>query len=207
MPARSHNHFRRVVISLSIGLLFLPTAAVTADLLQPQGRVDRPQGSAAAAVTVIEYSSPTCSHCADYRNNAAPQIHAEFVETGLTRILFRPFPRNNIDVAIFMLADAQPDGKHVLDRFYAHHDEIVKSENMERTLREIAASVGIDHNTFDAAIKDQSALDNLRILTDQARDDFKIEGTPTFFINGKKITGAPSLEYMRREIAAALERK
>lgn len=166
MPATSHNRLRRTMISLSIALLFLPTAAVTADLLQPQGRVDRPQGSAAAAVTVIEYSSPTCSHCADYRNKTAPQINAEFVETGLTRILFRPFSRNNIDLSIFMLADAQPDGKQVLDRFYAHHDEIVKSENMERTLREIAASVGIDHNAFDTAIKDQSAFNNLRILTD-----------------------------------------
>jgi protein-disulfide isomerase len=200
------NPIRRAAVILGIALV-LPFAAGANDLLQPLGRADRPAGSATAPVTVIEYSSPTCSHCATYRNETAPKIEGEFVESGQVRILFRPFVRNNVDLVIFMLADAQPQPKLVLDRFYARHDEIANSSNLEQTLREIADSAGIDRNAFDTAIADQSILNNLKTLTDQARGDFKVEGTPTFFINGKKITGAPSLEEMRNEIATALERK
>ncbi|NTE56856.1 thioredoxin domain-containing protein [Agrobacterium tumefaciens] len=196
----------RAAILLGI-VLILPIAAGATDLLQPLGRVDRPAGSATAPVTVIEYSSPTCSHCATYRNETAPKIEEEFVESGQIRILFRPLVRNNVDLVIFMLAETQPQPKPVLDRFYARQDEIANSNDLEQTLREIAASVGIDRDAFNAAVADQSVLNNLKTLTNQAQNDFKVEGTPTFFINGKKITGAPSLEAMRREIAAALERK
>lgn len=197
---------RRATVLLGI-MLILPIAAGATDLLQPLGRADRPVGSATAPVTVIEYSSPTCSHCATYRNETAPKIEEEFVESGQIRILFRPLVRNNVDLVIFMLAETQPQPKPILDRFYARQDEIANSNDLEQTLREIAASVGIDRDAFNAAVADQSVLNNLNTLTNQAQNDFKVEGTPTFFINGKKITGAPSLEAMRREIAAALERK
>jgi protein-disulfide isomerase len=197
---------RRAAVILGIALV-LPFSAGATDLLQPLGRADRPAGSATAPVTVIEYSSPTCSHCATYRNKTAPKIEEEFVESGQIRILFRPLVRNNVDLVIFMLAETQPQPKLVLDSFYARQDEIANSNDLEQTLREIAASVGIDRDAFNAAVADQSVLNNLKTLTDQAQNDFKVEGTPTFFINGKKITGAPGLEAMRREIAAALERK
>lgn len=206
-PALASARIRHATVYFSILLLLLPIAAEAADLLQPLGRADRPLGSVTAPVTVIEYSSPTCPHCADYRNDTSPKIEAEFVESGQVRILFRPFARNNVDLVIFMLADSQPQSKFVLNTFYARHDEIAKSSDLEQTLREIAGSAGINRDAFDKAVADQSVLSNLKTLTDQARDDFKVEGTPTFFINGKKITGAPSLEEMRREIATALGRK
>lgn len=183
--------------------------SMAADLLQPLGRADRPLGSASAPVTVIEYSSPTCPHCALYRREVAPKIEAEFVRSGKVRILFRPLLRNNVDLVIFMLADAQAESQtqQVLDAFYERQDEIVNSPSPEQTLREIARSAGIDRAKFDAALSAQSELNGLTKLSEQARNDFKVEGTPTFFINGKRITGAPSLEEMRNAITDALANK
>ncbi|RUM06187.1 DsbA family protein [Rhizobium chutanense] len=206
MFALALTSLRRIALQLCVLLVFLPAVAAAADLMQPLGRADRPFGSATAPVTVIEYSSPTCPHCAAYRRETAPKIEAEFVRSGKVRILFRPLARNNVDLVIFMLAEAQTVSRSglVLDSFYARQEEIANSGNLEETLRQIAGSIGIDRGAFDAAIADQSVLDGLKTLAKQARDDFKVEGTPTFFINGKKITGAPSQEEMRREIAAAL---
>nr|WP_281024489.1 thioredoxin domain-containing protein [Rhizobium sp. CCGE532] len=58
--------------------------------MQPVGRADRPIGSASAPVTVIEYSSPTCPHCVEYRTHVALQIEEEVLRTGTVMILFRP---------------------------------------------------------------------------------------------------------------------
>ncbi|MGH0286042.1 thioredoxin domain-containing protein [Sinorhizobium meliloti] len=72
-------------------------------LLAPAGLPDTSIGSISAPVTLIEYSSPTCSHCVEYRTRVAPRIHAEFVTTGKVRSIFRPFVRHNVDLVIFML--------------------------------------------------------------------------------------------------------
>jgi protein-disulfide isomerase len=75
--------------------------------------------------------------------------------------------------------------------------------SQENTIRDIAASTGIDRHAFDRLISDRSILDGLNKLTFQAREDFKVEGTPTFFVNGKKFTGAQSVEEMRANIEEA----
>ncbi|MBB6305553.1 MULTISPECIES: DsbA family protein, partial [Rhizobium] len=93
-----------------------------------------------------------------------------------------------------------------------NHTQTVQGRNVnpssepciEQTLREIGRSVGIDKDVFNRAVADQAILERLNKLTDQATDEFEVEGTPPFFVNGKKITGAPSLEEMRSAIAAAL---
>ncbi|MCZ4088609.1 thioredoxin domain-containing protein [Sinorhizobium psoraleae] len=179
---------RRIVAKVCIVLVLLPVASVAADLLQPVGRADRPLGSAIAPVTVIEYSSPTCPHCVTYRRNTAPKLEAEFAPSGKVRFLFRPLARNNVDLVIFMLADAQAGSRTqlVLDTFYSRHDEVANSTNLEQTLREIAGTVGIDRDEFDAAIADQSVLEGLRKLGEQARDDFRWKARRLFSSMGKR---------------------
>ncbi|ASQ13192.1 thioredoxin domain-containing protein [Sinorhizobium meliloti] len=89
-------------------------------LLAPAGLPDTPIGSISAPVTLIEYSSPTCSHCVEYRTRVAPRIHAEFVTTGKVRSIFRPFVRHNVDLVIFMLGEWQGGTKReeVIASFY-----------------------------------------------------------------------------------------
>ncbi|ENN88309.1 hypothetical protein RHSP_83390 [Rhizobium freirei PRF 81] len=83
---------------------------------------------------MIEYSSPTCPHRVEYRTHVALQIEEEFVRTGKVRIVFRLIVRNNVDMVILMLAERQPAPKsqQILDAYYARHDEIVQSSNIEQ---------------------------------------------------------------------------
>ncbi|WP_190306531.1 DsbA family protein [Rhizobium phaseoli] len=195
----------RGIAALGIAMAFFPINSEAADLLEPIGRVDRPIGSASAPVTIIEYSSPTCPHCVDYRTQVAPEIEKEFVGRGRVRLVFRPFVRNNVDLVIFLLCQWQEGSKfeQLTNLFYSKYDDIAQSGDIEKTIRDIAASAGIDRPAFDRLVSDQSILDGLNELTSQAREDFKVEGTPTFFVNGKKFTGAQSVEEMRANIEEA----
>ncbi|ANK91492.1 DSBA-like thioredoxin protein [Rhizobium sp. N6212] len=193
------------IAAIAVAMALFPINSRGADLLEPIGRMDHPIGSASAPVTIIEYSSPTCPHCVDYRTQVAPEIEKEFIERGKARLIFRPFVRNNVDMAIFMLCEWQEGSKYqeLTKLFYSKYDEIAQTGDIEKELRDIAASAGIDKPTFDRLVSDQSILDGLSKLTSQARDDFKVEGTPTFFVNGKKFTGAQSAEEMRANIEKA----
>lgn len=193
------------VAAIAIAMALFPINSRGADLLDPIGRIDHSIGSASAPVTIIEYSSPTCPHCVDYRTQVAPEIEKEFIERGKARLIFRPLVRNNVDMAIFMLCEWQEGSKYqeLTKLFYSKYDEIAQTGDIEKELRDIAASAGIDKPTFDRLVSDQSILDGLSKLTSQARDDFKVEGTPTFFVNGRKFTGAQSAEEMRANIEKA----
>lgn len=176
------------------------------DLLSPAGRPDRPAGSADAPVTLIEYSSPTCGHCVTYHRDVAPVIKADYVDTGKVRLLFRPFARNPVDAAIFMLAEAQPDANYdrVVDAFYQRHEELVSAPNVKAKLAEIAASVGIEQAAFEAILADEGAFTPIQALATQAIEDLGLEGTPTFFVNDEKIVGGISATDMSALIEAKL---
>ena len=135
--------------NIAIALLFsLAAVSVVSaqDLLSPAGRSDRPQGAEDAPVTLIEYSSPTCGHCVDYHNDVAPRVHTEYVETGKVRLIYRPFVRNAIDAAIFMLAESRTGDEYnvVLDAYYRRYNDIAGASNVRALLEEIAEAVGID---------------------------------------------------------------
>lgn len=205
----SSKTLRNILSSVAIGLAmaFIPGGAWSKDLSQPAGRADRPIGQSSAPVTIIEYSSPTCPHCVDYRIHSAAEIEKEFLGTGKVRFIFRPFVRNNVDMVIFMLCEGQQGAKYeaLKNLFYSKYDDIAHSADLEATIRDIAASAGIDKPTFDRLVSDQAVLVGLNKLKTQALDEFQIEGTPTFFVNGKKVTGEQSIEEMRANIEEALK--
>lgn len=199
------NVIRRPLASITI-LALMGGIAHAAELLQSAGRDDRPIGDQTAPVTIVEYSSPTCPSCVTYRTQVAPLIEAEFVETGKVRIVFRPLARNTVDLAIFMLAEkkAGHEYQRLVDLFYSKHTDIAKSPDIEATLREIARSAGIGDEDFNRYVSDSTTYEALERLKAQAMDDFHVQGTPTFFINGKQVTGALSADEMRAHIADAL---
>jgi protein-disulfide isomerase len=191
-----------MILALTGGL------AHAAELLDPAGRSDRSIGNPSAPVTIIEYSSPTCPSCVTYRTEVAPLIETEFVETGKVRIVFRPLARNAVDLAIFMLAEKKTgdDYQRLVDLFYSKHTDITTASDIEATLRAIAGSAGIGDADFNRQLSDGAAHQALERLKTQAIDDFDVQGTPTFFINGRQVTGALSADEMRAQIADALNR-
>lgn len=174
-----------------------------AKLMAPAGgMVDHVQGSETAPVTVIEYASPTCPHCAAFSNDVLPSFVEAYVNTGKVKLIVRPFVRNVLDAAVFMLAEAAgPTNYHnVLATYFKTQADWAASQAPRDAILEIAKQLGFTQETFDAALTNQDLFTGMEALREQALDEFGLAGTPTFYVNGKTLTGDKSLEQLAAEI-------
>jgi protein-disulfide isomerase len=163
---------------------------------------DRVLGSAEAKVTVIEYASPTCPHCAAFHNNVYPQFKTDYIDTGKVKFILRPFVRNVLDAVVFMLAEAAGEDQYhtVIETYFKTQDQWGTSETPRDAILEIAKQLGFTDQTFDAALTNQELFAAMETMRKQALDEFKLEGTPTFYVNGKQLTGDKTLEQLKAEI-------
>ena len=192
----------------SLSFVFGSSAALAqqfdaAKLLQPAGGIaDHPVGNKDAKVTVIEYLSPSCPHCKAFLDNVYPQLKTEYIDTNKIQWIPRPFSRNILDSVVFMLAEAAGEAKYheVVDTFFKTQTEWVTSSKPADAMFAIAQQLGFTKETYDAALTNQTLFTGLEELKKQAIDEFKLEGTPTFYVNGKKLTGEASLEALKAEI-------
>jgi len=174
-----------------------------AKLMAPAGGVvDHVQGSEAAPVTVIEYASPTCPHCAAFSNDVLPAFVEAYVNTGKVKLITRPFVRNVLDAAVFMLAEAAgPTNYHnVLSTYFKTQTTWASSQTPRDAILEIAKQLGFTQETFDAALTNQALFTGMEAVREQALNDFGLTGTPTFYVNGKTLTGDKTLEQLAAEI-------
>ena len=172
-------------------------------LMAPAGDyVDHAQGSDTAPVTVIEYASPTCPHCATFSNDVLPGFIDAYVDTGKVRLITRPFVRNVLDAAVFMLAEAAgPDNYHnVVSTYFKTQNTWATSQAPRDAILEIAKQLGFTQETFDAALTNQDLFTGMEAVRDQALNDFGLSGTPTFYVNGKTLSGDKTLEQLAAEI-------
>ncbi|MDC9823651.1 DsbA family protein [Devosia sp. ZB163] len=192
----------------SLSLLLGATAAQAqqidqAKLMAPAGNIpDRPLGNKDAKVTVIEYLSPSCPHCKVFALDVYPQLKAEYIDTGKIQFIARPFMRNVLDAVVFMLAEAAGDEKYhdVIDTFFKTQDQWLTSNAPNDALFAVAQQLGFTKESYDAALTNQDLFAGLEALQKQALDEFQLQGTPTFYVNGKKLTGENSFEALKAEI-------
>ncbi|WIJ24580.1 thioredoxin domain-containing protein [Devosia sp. RR2S18] len=174
-----------------------------AALMAPAGGyTDHFEGSETAPVTVIEYVSPTCPHCAQFATDVKPTFVEQYVDTGKVRLITRPFVRNVLDAAIFMLAEAAgPENyANVVDTYFATMNTWATSETPRDAIFDIAVQLGFTQESFDAALTNQELFAAMEAVRDQALNDFGLSGTPTFYVNGKTLTGGQTLEQLAAEI-------
>lgn len=163
---------------------------------------DRVLGAEDAKVTIIEYASPTCAYCATFHNNVYPQFKAEYIDTGKVKFILRPFVRNVLDAVVFMLAEAAGDDQYhtVIETYFKTQEQWGTSETPRDAIFEIAKQLGFTEQTFEAALTNQELFTAMETMRQQALDEFKLEGTPTFYVNGKQLTGDQTLEQLKAEI-------
>ena len=163
---------------------------------------DRPLGSETAPVTVIEYASPTCPHCAAFHNNVYPAFKAEYIDTGKVQFLLRPFVRNVLDAVVFMLAEAGGEDMYheIVATYFRTQDQWGMSDKPRDALLAIAKQLGFTDQTFETALTNQDLFNAMETMREQALEEFKLEGTPTFYVNGKQLTGDKTLEELKAAI-------
>ena len=179
------------------------------DVAKPVSLPEMALGPANASVTITEYASMTCPHCAAFNEVVFPKIKSEYVDTGKVRYVFREFPLDIKAAAGSMLARciAKDDsGKYfaVVDMLFRQQEEWVM-KNTTETLIRIGKQAGLSQQAVEDCLKDQALLDKMSADQKFAADVLKVNSTPTFFINGEKIKGETSFEEFDKRIKALMK--
>jgi protein-disulfide isomerase len=180
-----------------------------ADVAKPGSLPDMALGPADAAVTIIEYASMTCPHCAAFTENVFPRIKSEYIDTGKVRYVFREFPLDIKAQAGSMLARciAKGDaGKYfaVVDILFRQQGEWVM-KNTTETLMRVGKQAGLSQQAVEDCLKDQTLVDKLEADQKYAAEVLKVNSTPTFFVNGKMIKGETSFDEFDKRIKSLLK--
>jgi len=175
-----------------------PSAADLADA-GPDG--DIMVGSDKAPVTIIEYASMTCPHCAHFSETTFPELQKRYIDTGKVRYTLRSFPLDALAAAGFMLARCAGGDKYMpmVETLFAKQADWVVKEPLP-PLEEIAKQFGFTDDSFKACLANQKVLDSIQAVRDHAVDKLGVNSTPTFFINGKKLVGDLSMDQLSKEI-------
>ena len=163
-------------------------------------------GSEKAPVTVIEYASMTCPHCAHFSTATFPELQKRYIDTGKVRFIFREFPFDALAAAGFMLARCAGKDKFmaVVETLFAKQSEWMVQKPVP-PLMNIAKQFGFTQESFDKCLANQQVLDGIQNVRDRAAEKLGVNSTPTFFINGKRLVGDQSIDAMAKEIEPYLK--
>jgi len=158
-------------------------------------------GSDKAPVTVIEYASMTCPHCAHFEETTLPELKKRYIDTGKVRYVMREFPLDALAAAGFMLARCAGPDKYetVVETLFAKQADWVTQQPIP-PLMAIAKQFGFTEESFNACLANQKVLDDIQAVRDHAVNKLAVNSTPTFFINGKRFVGDLSIDVMAKEI-------
>jgi protein-disulfide isomerase len=198
--------FRVARASIAFLLLFLlggcggvasgPSATATTTALNATAATDvmadgplgeRSLGKPNAPVTVIEYVSLTCPHCANFQKTVFPRVKKEFIDTGKIRFIVREFPIGHTSGHAAIINRCAPEDKYFFleNQFLIRQPEWVSQEVRPDAIYAVAKSSGMSRETFDKCLTNQTIIDGLTEVKQRGRK-YGVIGTPTFFINGRK---------------------
>jgi protein-disulfide isomerase len=180
-----------------------------ADVAKPVSLPDMALGPANATVTITEYASMTCPHCAAFAEGVFPKLKSEYIDSGKIRYVFREFPLDIKAAAGSMLARciAKDDSAKyfaVIDMLFKQQNDWVM-KNTTETLTRIGKQAGLSQQAVETCLKDQALLDKIAADQKYAADVLKVQSTPTFFINGEMIKGETSFEEFDKRIKSLLK--
>lgn len=197
------------MLKILFASLVLAVAALLACLASAQddGRAWDPKisdtdyvlGKEDAAVTMLEFASFTCSHCATFTNAVLPQIEKAYVDTGKVKIVFRQFPLNGLDLQAGMMARCASRDQYfnIAKVLFQTQQNWSMADDPIAALAKIGGMVGLPKDKFDACLKDNTVADTIIKLRQDAQAIYNVNATPTFVIEGKKIEGEASFETFR----------
>ena len=156
---------------------------------------ERALGNPNAPITVIEYASLTCPHCASFQRDVFPRVKKEFIDTGKIRFIVREFPIGRTSGAAAIATRCVPPEKYfqLFSAFLLRQKEWVSQEVRPDAIYSVAKSSGLSRAEFDKCSTNQTIIDGLTEVKQRGRK-FGVVGTPTFFANGRKAQGTITFE-------------
>ena len=200
------THLRRLVLLLLFVVPLLPAAAHAG--LPPLASMvsERSLGDPKAKVTIIEYSSFTCPHCADFHHETFEQIKEAYIDKGLARYVVREFPLDRRAMAASMIARCVPAERYFafVGLLFRDQQTWARSNDPIADLKVLAQLAGLPAGDVDACLADKELLDAIQARATEAQERDKIQSTPTFLINGTEVSGAQPFSAFQSAIDAAL---
>ena len=171
---------------------------------------DKSEGKADAPVTIIEYASTTCGHCAEFAAKTYPRLKSEYIDAGKVRFILREFPLDPLSAAGFMIARCAGDD----DKYFAAVDLLFKEQKQwayadkpVEGLQNLVKQIGMTQQSFEACLTNQELLDGVNWVRQRGAEKFGVNSTPTFFINGQIQRGAPSFENLKKILDPMVDKK
>jgi protein-disulfide isomerase len=174
-------------------------------LMADEALPDVVEGQANAPVTVVEYASMTCSHCAAFANNVYPTLKSKYTDTGKVKYILREFPLDPLATAGFMLARCSGDKREaMIALLFAQQKNWAFVDKPLDGLSNIVKQTGMSQESFEKCLKDQALYDKVNMVRDRGAEKFGVNATPTFFINGKRVSGEMTVDQLDKEITPLL---
>lgn len=171
-----------------------------ADLMTPPAEGEMAIGQDTAKVTVIEYASASCPHCAAFYTDVFVKLKTDYIDTGKVKFIFREFPHNDQGMAAFMVARCSPKEKYfpLIDIFFQTQQKWVP--DAYNKLKDIAKQTGMSEADFEACLKNEKVAKAIWDVRDKADKKYGVKGIPTIFVNGKTFEGERTFEAMKAVI-------
>lgn len=163
-------------------------------------------GEADAPVTIVEYMSLTCPHCASFHNETFAAVKEKYIDSGQVRFIVRDFPFDPRAAAGAMLARCAPEGQYfpMVDMLFEQQSSWAAAQDARGALLQISRMAGFTQESFEACLTNQELLDDVNEVRQKGAEEFDVQSTPTFLINGERYAGNMSIDQMSAIIDANL---
>lgn len=163
-------------------------------------------GEADAPVTIVEYMSLTCPHCASFHNETFAALKEKYIDSGQVRFIVRDFPFDPRAAAGAMLARCAPEGQYfpMVDMLFEQQSSWAAAQDARGALLQISRMAGFTQESFEACLTNQELLDDVNEVRQKGAEEFDVQSTPTFLINGERYAGNMSIDQMSAIIDANL---
>jgi len=174
-----------------------------AELMAPGPLPEIAMGDEKAPVTIVEYHSMTCPHCAHFEETVLPTLTEKYIKTGKVRLIMRSFPLNQTDAVAFMLLRCRPTDTYLANvkLMYDTQETWAYSQDPKGAITALAQKIGFTQESFEACLHDQTIWDGLFAIAKKADATFKVDGTPSFFINATRAGAMSTVEELDKALA------
>ena len=183
----------------TVGAIMYPIKAILAD---------RVLGQLDATVTIIEYASMTCPHCAEFHVGAFQTLKKEYIETGKVKFIYRDYPLDRLALAAAMMARCAPKERYypILDIIFKTQGNWAKQADPTAALSQIGLLSGISKKTYNSCLSNKNIYQGVMKIRNEGGKKFNIQSTPTILINGEKIKGPITSDKLRLTVDLELEK-
>lgn len=199
-------------------LMLTACSEASAELPEAQGTIDEATlfadlpiedvivGDENAPVTIVEYASMTCPHCATFHTGTFQELKTEYIDTGKANFVLREFPFDPLAAAVAMLARCAEDKRYeVIDLFFERQRQWAVRDGALGQIRGLARQAGFSDEAFEACLTDQQLLDGINAVKDHGAQTLGVRSTPTLFVDGEEVDGPRNIRTFRTLIDAKLD--